>query len=135
MLHLGALFFLTALATPYALGNAVQVPLDASNLVSTQPAPNGRVVITPDVSALAERLLKKHHVPGLSVGVVRLTEDAVLTEIGTWGNKTEDGDAVQPDVRILSMFNRGLDTNHSVCRLCSALARAPKHFSQPQSGF
>ena len=55
--------------------------------------------LTADISAFAERLLKERRVPGISVGVVQLNGGSVIAEFGTWGNMTEDGDAVKPEVR------------------------------------
>ena len=56
--------------------------------------------ITPEVSALAQSLLAEPFlVPGVSVGVVRLAGGSVITEYGAWGNRTEEGDPADPEVR------------------------------------
>ncbi|KAI1784867.1 beta-lactamase/transpeptidase-like protein [Ganoderma leucocontextum] len=52
--------------------------------------------ITPEITALAESLLADYHVPGISVGVVRLNGSSVITEYNSWGNRTEDGDPADP---------------------------------------
>ena len=53
-------------------------------------------VITPGFSNFVQRLLTDHHVKGLSLAVVRA--DGV--EYGAWGNSTEEGDSVTPDVSL-----------------------------------
>ena len=60
--------------------------------------------ITPEVSAYAEELLKKHGTPGLSVGVVQLDGDNVITEFGSWGNRTDDGLKVSKEVGASPFF-------------------------------
>jgi hypothetical protein len=55
--------------------------------------------ITPALSSFTRRLLSEAGAPGLSLGIVYLDEDnSVQTEYGAWGNMTEDGDAVTPQV-------------------------------------
>jgi CubicO group peptidase (beta-lactamase class C family) len=59
--------------------------------------------ITPEISTLAQSLLAEPFlVPGVSVGVVRLGGGSVITEYGAWGNRTEEGDAADPEVRTCS---------------------------------
>ena len=82
------------------------VPAQAPFTVSGTPAQPGlgeRRAITPEISALTEQLLKERHVPGFSVGVVRLERGSANTEYGSWGNMTEDGLPVTPDVRSHTM--------------------------------
>lgn len=84
-------------ATFATLCSASQVPL---------ALPNGSVAsgraITPEADAFARALLERHGVPGMSAGVVYLKDGgAVETEFGTWGIRTEDGDAVSPEVRLV----------------------------------
>lgn len=73
--------------------------------VGSTPTNHGGIVsrssqaITPQISALAQSLVDQGLVPGLTVGVVQLNGGAVLTEYGLWGNRTEDGDLAQSDVR------------------------------------
>lgn len=54
--------------------------------------------ITPEISALAESLITNYHVPGVSVGVVRLNGSSITMEYGAWGNRTEDGDLADSQV-------------------------------------
>ncbi|TFK79087.1 beta-lactamase/transpeptidase-like protein [Polyporus arcularius HHB13444] len=87
-------------------GVSTQVPLSVVSSISgsvvweDQPSLSGsrsKSAITPEISAYAEGLLKKHYVPGLSVDVVRVDGDSVVTEFGAWGTMTEGGDATKPD--------------------------------------
>ena len=55
--------------------------------------------ITPNISALAQAI-QDAGVPGQSVGVVRLNNSSVEVQYGAWGNYTEDGNPVVPDVRV-----------------------------------
>ena len=75
---------------------AAQVPL-----VPSQPSAHSGRALTPELSAYAEQLLEDFGIHGASVGVVyrNKTTGSVETEFGTWGNRTEEGDAVQKDVR------------------------------------
>ncbi|OBZ74859.1 Penicillin-binding protein 4* [Grifola frondosa] len=80
------------LAFPYAraflfLGGPVQMPFGTNfsyispteELGAARPKP----AITPEISSFVEKLLAEHHVPGTSVGVIRLTEEnKVNTEFG-----------------------------------------------------
>ena len=90
---------------------AAQVPLayhpsTSSAADHTSGGSRSKTAITPEISAFAERLLKERGVPGLSIGVVRLdgAHNEVLTEFGQWGNRTEDGDSVEPGVSRLSRY-------------------------------
>ena len=61
---------------------------------------SGKRAITPEISALAQRLMEEENIPGLTVGFIRVNEDSVDTEFGAWGNMTEQGRPVEPEVRI-----------------------------------
>ena len=52
-------------------------------------------VLTPEISQLAEKLMKEAGVPGLSLGVVH-PDNAV--ELKAWGIRSEDGDNATVDV-------------------------------------
>ncbi|RDX40970.1 beta-lactamase/transpeptidase-like protein [Lentinus brumalis] len=89
-----------------SLGAPAQVPLSAAPTGSAsvaglgQPSLGGsrsKSAITPEISAYVADLLKDRYVPGLSVGVVRVDGDSVVTEFGAWGNMTEDGNATTPE--------------------------------------
>lgn len=78
--------------------------------VRSTPTNHGSIIserssqaITPQVSTLAQSLVDQGLVPGLTVGVVQLNGGVVLTEYGLWGNRTEDGDPAQSDVRRRSL--------------------------------
>ncbi|KAI0713045.1 beta-lactamase/transpeptidase-like protein [Cerioporus squamosus] len=79
-------------AAPKALGRAV-VGEERPSLSGSR----SKSAITPEISAYAEGLLKETHVPGLTVGVVRVDGDSIVTEFGAWGNMTEDGNATKPE--------------------------------------
>ena len=57
-------------------------------------------VITPDIKAFTDNLMRLTNVQGLSLAVARLENNTAIPEFGTWGNRTEDGDAVREDVRV-----------------------------------
>ncbi|RPD58606.1 beta-lactamase/transpeptidase-like protein [Lentinus tigrinus ALCF2SS1-7] len=85
-------------------GSPAQVPLSTAPKNpgpirgEQQPsASRSKSAITPEISAYAEGLLKEKQVPGLSVGVVRVDGDSIVTEFGAWGNVTEDGNATKPE--------------------------------------
>ena len=66
---------------------AGQIPLHAS------PFDNGKVLITPRLSAFVEDALEAASIPGLSMGVVRLDKNrGPIAEHGSWGRQTEDAD-------------------------------------------
>ena len=71
--------------------------------------------ITPEISALAESLVTNSHVPGINVGVVRLNGSSVVTEYGSWGNRTEDGDLADSRVNYGAMFSYFLDVSDPAC--------------------
>lgn len=65
-----------------------------------QAADSLKQAITPELSAYVENLIHDAAVPGLSLGVVRLSDHgSIYTEFGAWGNSTEDFDPVTPKVR------------------------------------
>lgn len=60
--------------------------------------------ITPDISSYVDRLLADWRVHGLSVGVVRLTDDGEIhTDLGSWGTMSEEGEPAAVD----TLFNIG----------------------------
>ncbi|CCM00547.1 uncharacterized protein FIBRA_02581 [Fibroporia radiculosa] len=64
--------------------------------LSTSPAV--KWAITPTVSTFAEKALGQWNIPGMSVGVVRVTDAGeVQTDFGGWGKVNEDGDPPTPD--------------------------------------
>ena len=67
-----------------------QIPFKASGNRKAQ-------VFTPEFSDYVHRILEEHKVPGLSLAVVQ--KDGTL-ELGAWGNKTEDGAHMTPDVSV-----------------------------------
>ena len=54
-------------------------------------------VITDEFNAFVQGVLNETGVHGLSLGIVK--PDGSL-EFGSWGNRTEDGDPVDPDVSV-----------------------------------
>ncbi|THH01375.1 hypothetical protein EW026_g1301 [Hermanssonia centrifuga] len=84
-----------------AIASAKQIPLGAELV---HHANTGNQAITPELSFYLQGLLDVSDVPGLSVGVVRLSgKGEVETEYGSWGNMTEDGDKVTHE----TLFNIG----------------------------
>ncbi|PSR72067.1 hypothetical protein PHLCEN_2v12048 [Hermanssonia centrifuga] len=82
--------------------SAKQIPLGAgpAQHVNTK----SHQTITPELSSYLQGLLDRSDVPGLSVGVVRLSgKREVEKEYGAWGNMTEDGNKVTHD----TLFNIG----------------------------
>jgi hypothetical protein len=91
---------------------------------------SNRQVLTPEFSDYVDHVLKKHKVPGISLGVVR--RDGMF-ESAAWGNKTEDGEHVTPDVRRPATqhpYNFLKLINEPFCRLYFTSDRLPKP-SQP----
>ncbi|KAH9925641.1 beta-lactamase/transpeptidase-like protein [Epithele typhae] len=96
-----------------ALGLNAQLPSrEAQAQFSVAHTPSSNAVlnaapqqaVTPEVSSYAERLLKDHGIPGITLGFVRVGEDgSVATELAGWGNMTEDGMPVTPE----TMFSIG----------------------------
>jgi len=87
-----------------------------------------RQVLTPEFSDYVGHVLNRNNIPGISLGVIR--KDGTF-ELGAWGNKTEDGEPVTPDVRrlLLAMiFWENL--KDPSCRPYFVLDRLPKP-SQP----
>lgn len=56
-------------------------------------------VITPAITDQINQILQNGTVPGYSVAIVHVGDGGGV-EYGVWGNRTEDGDLVQPDVRM-----------------------------------
>lgn len=73
---------------------------DAGHSFAVQATGGNDTVFTPEIDTIAKTLLAQTGVPGLSVGVVRLNGSDVRTEFRGWGNMTEDGQLVQPEVSI-----------------------------------
>ncbi|KII95457.1 hypothetical protein PLICRDRAFT_170107 [Plicaturopsis crispa FD-325 SS-3] len=64
----------------------------ASNFSGTTVAHAiGGTLITPDFSRYVDAVLEKSGIPGLSLAIVRGNE---AVELGSWGRRTEDGDAM-----------------------------------------
>ena len=78
----------------------VQAPLAAAASEDPGVLEGPKQVITPDIKAFTDNLMRLTNVQGLSLAVVRLENNTAIPEFGTWGNRTEDGDAVQADVRV-----------------------------------
>ncbi|KAI0742294.1 beta-lactamase/transpeptidase-like protein [Daedaleopsis nitida] len=53
--------------------------------------------ITPEISELAQGLVNQGAVPGMTVAFVRIDNGTITTEIGAWGNRTEEGDPASPE--------------------------------------
>jgi hypothetical protein len=84
--------------------------------------------ITPAISELAEQLLPKGNISGLSIGVVH--SDGIV-ELEGWGVKSEDGDKMTPDVSFSSNFQHEPHKDHVLnnnVRHCFILRPAPRHF-------
>ena len=79
--------YVAALATP---PNA-QTPLDLFS--------SGGKVISPELYDTISTILRNNTVPGYSLAIVRPGADTKV-EYETWGNRTEDGDEVTPNVRV-----------------------------------
>lgn len=65
-------------------------------LKANAPATRLNHAITPAFSTFVEGFIAENHILGLSLGVVY--RDGSSTEYGVWGNRTEDGDKVSPEV-------------------------------------
>lgn len=81
-------------------------------------------LIDHDFSSFVKKSMKDGGVPGLSLAIVK--PDGT-TELGAWGNKTEDGDSVTPDVSALYSLFRILLIMHT-CRLFSTSHLSRRHF-------
>jgi CubicO group peptidase (beta-lactamase class C family) len=62
-------------------------------------------VLNADIRAHIETLVRQNGIPGYAVAVVRA---GVTTEFGAWGNRTEAGDKVDENVRLLSILQSSL---------------------------
>lgn len=77
--------------------NARLVDWDNNQLPLQESPDSTRGAITPEVSSYIQDLIRDNGVPGLSLGVVRLSGNGTIyTEYGAWGNATEDHDPVTP---------------------------------------
>ena len=59
-------------------------------------------VITSAVASFVQKKVAEASISGLAVGAVRLRAEPdgqPLVEVQAWGKKTEEGDALTPDVR------------------------------------
>jgi hypothetical protein len=54
-------------------------------------------ILTPEFNTWIEELMQNNTVRGHSVVIVR-TNGSIPEELGAWGNRTEDGDAMTPNV-------------------------------------
>ncbi len=107
-----------------AIASAKQIPLGAELV---HHANTGNQAITPELSSYLQGLLDVSDVPGLSVGVVRLSgKGEVETEYGSWGNMTEDGDKVTHEVRFYRPRTILLTHALILSRLSSTLVPAQK---------
>lgn len=61
-------------------------------------------VISPELYDTISTILINNTVPGYSLAIVRPGADTKV-EYGTWGNRTEDGDEVTPNVRAPYLFH------------------------------
>ncbi|RDX45785.1 beta-lactamase/transpeptidase-like protein [Lentinus brumalis] len=82
---------LLSAATPST--NTSSAPV-RGNVYATLAAGN---LISSEVSAYAQGFIGNNLTPGLTLAVVRLDNNSVITDFGSWGNRTEDGDPAQPD--------------------------------------
>lgn len=63
--------------------------------------------VTGDLSSSVERARSNQNIPGLSMGIVRLTQSGeVETKFGSWGKVTEEGLETTSQVRISPSFGR-----------------------------
>lgn len=84
-----------------ALAAAIQAPLEAPPLAQppSQPQPNEAPLLSSDFEVFARGLLHEWHVPGMSVGVIKLGKEGQaprvqFASVGTMGK----GRPVDPDV-------------------------------------
>ena len=68
----------------------------AQGRVYSRAGLNAKKILTPPVKAWIQDVQSSLDVPGISVAVVQNTDDP---EFGTWGIRSEDGDAMTSDVR------------------------------------
>jgi hypothetical protein len=87
-----------------ACAQLVQVA-QAPFALNTQETSLGSSVLSRELDSYIQDLLNNASIPGYALGIVRLDRgiDAEV-EFGNWGNKTEDGDKVTPDVSSLSLI-------------------------------
>jgi hypothetical protein len=87
-----------AVATVVA-GERAQVPLSSGDDAPLRrPLANTSKVLDGPLVERITRLLEENHVPGYSLAVVRPGASNDV-EYFTWGNRTEDGEPVTPEVR------------------------------------
>ena len=64
---------------------------------------------SPEFDGFIEEIMKNGSIPGVSLGVVRLGEDRQpIVQLGSWGRKTEDGEAPLPTTTTMAGFPRSL---------------------------
>lgn len=110
---LGTALLLAAFA---AISSAIQLPL-ALNRSAEEHAPQAfKRLITPELSAYAERLIAASDTPGLSLGVVQFDRKKldIQTEFGAWGTRSEDGDKTTPDVGHFAALDAHWGANYIV---------------------
>ena len=73
--------------------------INARDPTGANTTTNG-TVITPDLSTYAETTLEQNNIPGIVIGFVRVNNGSVTTEFGVWGNMTEEGTPVVPEVSL-----------------------------------
>jgi hypothetical protein len=83
---LGSTFFASAVAQQY--------PLFADHRSASLV---GQQTLTPELKEWIGDLVRDSNISGYSVAVVRPRSGAPA-DYGTWGNRTEDGEAMTPDV-------------------------------------
>ena len=88
---------LLAMSTMSRSGSSSSNASSSQSLVVSNSTVNANV-ITPDLATYVEATLQQNSIPGLAIGFVRLNNGSVTTEFGAWGNMTEDGSAVVPEV-------------------------------------
>ncbi len=94
----------SALAVFAVVSGAIQIPPSLNHSARGQAPKAFKRLITPELSALAEKLIAAWETPGLSLGVVQFdrSNKNIQTEFGAWGRRTEDGDKTTQDVSCLS---------------------------------
>jgi hypothetical protein len=91
MLHRSYTFVVALCLCSAAVGQQIsQIPLSVLNDSRKQ-------IFTPEFSAYVDNVIQENKMPGLSLALVRT--DGNL-ELGSWGNKTEDGEHVTADVSV-----------------------------------
>ncbi len=100
---LKTVLLLAAFAT---ISGATQLPFALNDSAGDQAPKAFKRLITPELSANAERLVGSLGPPGLSLGVIqfdRFSKERQI-EFGAWGNRSEDGDKTTQDVSLPSIY-------------------------------